>query len=83
LLGFLGTWLIFTITYMALWSVYGDSTTVGQVVIELAGLLALPVTALAFMISPRTRQAGAGLLMGVAIGSVVGAGICAANIAQW
>jgi hypothetical protein len=61
---------------MALYSAYGDSTSTGQNVIGFAALLALPLVGLALMISPRTRHAGAGLLMGIAIGSVVGAGIC-------
>jgi membrane protein CcdC involved in cytochrome C biogenesis len=32
----------------------------------------------ALLISPKTRQAGAGLLMGLAIGVIVWAGLCAA-----
>ncbi len=75
-LAFVGTWLLFAIAVMALYSAYGDSTSTEQTVMGVAALLALPLLGLALMIAPLTRHAGAGLLMGIAIGSVVGAGIC-------
>ncbi len=79
-LGFAGSWVLFALVVMAMYTAYGDSTSTGQTVIAFTALLALPVVGLALMVSPRTRHAGAGLLMGVAIGSVVGAGICGAVI---
>lgn len=75
-LGFVATWLLFALVVLGMYSTFGDSATTQQNVIGLAALLALPVITLVLMLSPQTRHAGAGLLMGIAIGSVVGAGIC-------
>lgn len=58
---------------MALYSAYGDFASTEQTVV---GVAALPLLGLALMISPRTRHAGAGMLMGCRNRAVVGAGIC-------
>ena len=42
----------------------------------LVTFVALPVGCVPFLLSPRTRQAGAGLLIGVALGSIVFGGSC-------
>ena len=44
--------------------------------------LALPaVVGLALLAHPRSRQAGAGFLMGLAIGMITGAGVCGLTVA--
>lgn len=40
---------------------------------------AIPLTiSVGLLIFPRTRQAGAGLLLGMAVGTIAGAGLCIA-----
>lgn len=41
------------------------------------------VVAVGLLISPRTRQAGAGLLLGVAVSTIVFAGLCIAILASY
>jgi len=78
-LGFVTSWLLFAVTVFTMYVGYGDSSTTTQTVIGVAVLLSIPAVSGALMISRRTRQWGAGLLMGVVIGSLTGAGICIAT----
>jgi hypothetical protein len=55
---------------------YGNDSSVPAVL----GLVlaALPVVVgIALLVVPKTRQLGAGFLMGISIGFIVGAGVCA------
>jgi hypothetical protein len=76
-LGFFGNVFVFIAISSAFWGLTGGSSRTGELVVSVVAVLALPAIALTLMIFPRTRHAGAGLLLGVAIGSVIAAGLCA------
>lgn len=82
-LGFIGSWMLFAVAVVTMYSYYGDSSTTTQTVIGVAVLLLIPIVSGALMLSRRTRQLGAGMLMGVAVGSLAGAGICIGRISTW
>ncbi len=73
-LGFISSWLLTAITLLVQYSTYGDST-----LLNVLGYCALGFPAavsVALLVRARTRYLGAGLLMGFAIGSILGAGVC-------
>ena len=77
-LGFVATWLLLTIAILVL---YGAQLGgVLEWLVPAAALLGLPVLSGLLMIKERTRRWGAGFLIGVAIGSITGAGVCAGFI---
>jgi hypothetical protein len=49
----------------------------GGAVFLVVGFLALPLLCAVLLISPRTRVFGASVLIGLILGSIVGAGVCA------
>jgi hypothetical protein len=56
---------------------YGEYTS-DPVAIAVVALAALPlVVGIVLLVRPRTRQMGAGFLMGLSIGMIAGAGVCA------
>jgi hypothetical protein len=75
-LGFVATWVAFTATLLWMYATGGRSATTENV-ISVIGLFALPAILAVLMISRRTRQLGAGFLIGMAAGAIIGAGICA------
>lgn len=75
-LGFFGSWLLFAFAGFTMYASFGDTSTTTQTVVGFATLLSIPVVSGALMLSRKTRQWGAGLLMGMAIGSLAGAGVC-------
>ena len=75
-LGFVATWLLFFVVVMSVYAQYGDSAGTTGDIVGGAGLLALPVVFGLLLIPRRTRYWGAGFLMGFAIGSISGAGVC-------
>ncbi len=79
--GFVLSWAVFAVVVFLTYAALGDSSSALATALPVVGLLALPVVSGLLMIPRRTRHTGAGLLMGVAIGSVVGAGVCGAVIA--
>ena len=75
-LGFIASWLLALIIGFALYTTYGDSNSI-WLSVAIYGALALPaIISVALLVPSRTRYWGAGLLIGVAIGSVLGAGVC-------
>ena len=81
-LGFIASWLLFTIALLTMLATYSEDTSdTGGTVIMVGSLLLVPALSGALMLSRRTRQWGAGALIGVAIGSLTGAGICITSIA--
>lgn len=77
LLGFVASWTVFAVTVLGLYATYGDSTSTGQNIVAGLGLFGLPVILGLLLLRPRNRVVGAGFLLGLAIGSITGAGICA------
>ena len=73
-LGFIASWLLTAITLLVLYSTYGDSTLLNVLYYCALGLPA--AVSVALLVPARTRYLGAGLLMGFAIGSILGAGVC-------
>jgi sorbitol-specific phosphotransferase system component IIBC len=68
--GFLLEWLAITI---GVFSTIDSENGAGGIV----AFVALPVLCALPLLHPRTRHAGAGLIIGLAIGSMTGAGVCA------
>lgn len=86
-LGFVLSWLWIAIVlfggFAAAYSAEGDGFTSSWafgVLVAVAALAPL-VLAVVLLVLPRTRQAGAGVVMGLAIGMVVGSGVCGSALA--
>ena len=79
-LGFVLTWLVFAVVLFSLYATYGDSSSTTQDVIAVLGLVGLPVLLGLLLIPRRTRHWGAGLLLGIALGSISAAGVCGSVI---
>lgn len=78
ILGFAATWVLFIVSILVL---YAEAVTGPlEYVVPAVGLFGLPVLFGALLVPRRTRQWGAGFLLGVAIGAITGAGICAGTI---
>jgi hypothetical protein len=74
-LGFAATWVLLTVAILVL---YGRQLTGAmEFVVPAVALFALPVLSGLLMARRSTRRWGAGFLIGVAIGSITGAGVCA------
>jgi hypothetical protein len=79
-LGLLGSWLTYAVAFMVLYGKLGDhAATWVDTVVGLGALLAIPVVAGAMLIYRGRGQLGSGLLLGVAVGSIIGAGVCGAS----
>ncbi len=77
-LGFAATWFLLTIATLVL---YGQQLRGAmEVVVPAVALFALPVISGLLLVPRRTRRWGAGFLIGVALGSITGAGACAGFI---
>jgi hypothetical protein len=76
IVGFVATWILFFVTLLVVYANYGDSTGTTEDVIAFSGLILPPVVFGLLLIPRRTRHFGAGLLLGLAIGSITAAGIC-------
>lgn len=75
ILGFVATWALFILAVLVSYARQYDGT--GGVVLAAVALFGLPVLSALLMIPRGTRHWAAGLMVGVAIGSITGAGICA------
>ena len=76
LLGWMGTWVFFTL--VAFSGVADVDSSNHQVVTFVVSLGAVPLVAVVLLLLGRSRrQLGVGLLLGLAIGSIVGSGVCA------
>ena len=75
ILGFISTWVLLTIAILVL---YGTQVTgFLEWLVPAVALFALPVVLGLLLVPERTRRWGAGALLGLAIGSITGAGVCA------
>ena len=74
-LGFAATWFLLTVAILVLY----DQQLTGAMewVVPAVALFGLPVVSALLLIPRSTRRWGAGFLLGVAIGSITGAGVCA------
>ena len=76
-LGLVGSWLLFAVAMLVLYESLGDdATTWVAALVGFGALFAIPVCAGAVLIRRGRSQLGSGLLLGVAIGSIIGAGVC-------
>ena len=71
-LGVLLTWLSTFVITVGGWSAGATESALGTAV----ALFLVPAVSVALMIPRRTRYAGAGLMLGFAVGSVTAAGVC-------
>lgn len=77
--GWLGSWALFAFVTLATFS--STSTDTPQMVLGISALAVLPVVSIAVLLFRRAQgQFAAGMLLGVAIGSVLGAGVCAVSV---
>jgi hypothetical protein len=76
-LGWLGGWFLFAVVTLVLYASFGDTASqVSGTLVGIATLLVVPVVAGVVLIRRGRGRLGSGLLLGVAIGSLVGAGVC-------
>ena len=69
--GFVIEWVVIVVTF-----VVAAGMTRGTAIVLVIGFLALPLLCAVLLISRRTRVFGASLLIGLLLGSIVGAGVC-------
>ncbi len=77
-LGWIGGWVLLVVALLTMYSL-GDTTSTGwgENALMFGSLLVVPVLAGLLLMLRGRPGLGSGLLLGVAIGSVVGAGVCA------
>ena len=75
ILGFISTWVLLTVAILVLYST--QLTGFLEWLVPAVALFGLPVIFGVLLIPERTRRWGAGALLGLAIGSITGAGVCA------
>jgi hypothetical protein len=79
--GWLGGWFLFALATLVMYASYGDTgDQLAQVLVGTATLLVIPVVAGVVLIRRGRERLGSGLLLGVAIGSLVGAGVCTSAV---
>lgn len=75
--GFIACWLFFAVAVFATYIATGDSTATWVSVLMWASLAVVPAAFLVAALVRRSRgQLVAGMLLGLTIGSIVGAGVC-------
>jgi len=81
ILGWLGGWLLFAVATLVMYTSFGDTgAQLTQALVGVATLLVIPVVAGVVLIRRGRGRLGSGLLLGVAIGSLVGGGVCASVV---
>ena len=76
-LGLLGSWLLYAFAVVVMVSsLEGDAATWLYLLVGAGALFTIPVCAGAVLIHRGRGQLGSGMLIGVAIGSITGAGLC-------
>ena len=75
-LGLVGSWLLFAVAILISYESLGDE---GMTWVAALALFAIPVCAGAVLIRRGRGQLGSGLLLGVVIGSIIGAGVCSTS----
>ena len=81
ILGWLGGWFLFAVATLVMYTSFGDTgSQVAGVLVGVATLLVIPAVAGAVLIRRGRGRLGSGLLLGVAIGSLVGAGVCTSAV---
>jgi hypothetical protein len=79
ILGWLGTWFLIAVVVISQLASYtdGGATGTAETVANVVAFAAVPVISVAVLLFRRARgQFVAGTLLGVAIGSIIGAGVC-------
>jgi hypothetical protein len=80
--GWLGSWILYLVASAAYYGTVGDDRydEVIGLVVGVVALFLVPVAAGVALIRRGRGQLGSGLLVGVAIGSLIGAGVCASVV---
>ena len=80
-LGLVGSWLLYAVAMMLVLYPSLDDPVITWVeaLVGFGALFAIPVCAGAVLIRRGRGQLGSGLLLGVAIGSIIGAGVCSTS----
>ncbi len=71
LLGVLLSWLVIALSALA------TLESSGAGVVMVIAFVGPPLLCLALLMSPRTRYAGTGVVIGLAVGTITGSGVCA------
>ena len=81
LLGWFGTWALFVLMVLVVYGVYGGTGgTTSQVVVAVVALLALTMVSAGALVTQGRTRLRHEVLMGLAVGSIVGSGVCAASV---
>jgi hypothetical protein len=76
-LGLVGSWGLYAVAMLVLYTSLGDNAAPWvYALVGVGALFAIPLCAGAVLIRRGRGQLGSGLLLGVAIGSIIGAGVC-------
>jgi hypothetical protein len=76
-IGLVSSWLLFAFAGLIVYATLGDhATTWVDTLVGFTTLFAIPVCAGIVLIRRCRGQLGSGMLLGVAIGSLIGAGVC-------
>lgn len=77
-LGWLGSWALYTVAIILTIAGFGEDGfgETGAVALGVVALFLIPVATGVTLIRRGRSQLGSGMLLGVAIGSLIGAGLC-------
>jgi hypothetical protein len=78
-LGWLGSWFLYTLAILVVSAAFGEankSVAIAGFVLSFVALFLIPVVTGVTLIRRGRSRLGSGMLLGVAIGSLIGAGVC-------
>ena len=78
-LGWLGSWVLYAVAILVVVAAFGEanrSVAIAGFVLSFVALFLIPVVAGVVLIRRGRGKLGSGMLLGVAIGSLIGAGLC-------
>ncbi len=75
-LGFGGTWVLWIVTFLVTYSQFQEASGFWSTVAFWSAIFGVPLLSALLLIPRRTRQWGAGFVIGVAIGAISAAGVC-------
>ena len=77
-LGWLGSWVLYTVAILVMLASFGEDKfdQIAGLVLGIVALFLIPVITGMTLIRRGRGRLGSGMLLGVAIGSLIGAGVC-------